>query len=65
MLNDRGERMVSRPTGKSALDIFVEAMGLVLDAGRATSFPAPSHPPPNSYSSPDTGQDSAVATTPR
>ena len=42
MLNDRGERMVQpSDEGKSALDIFVKDMGLVLDAGRATSFPAP------------------------
>jgi len=42
MLNDRGERMV-QPSDevKSALDIFVKDMGLVLDAGRATSFPSP------------------------
>lgn len=42
MLNDRGERMVQpSDEGKSALDIFVKDMGLVLDAGRATSFPSP------------------------
>ena len=42
MLNDRGERMV-QPSDevKSALDIFVKDMGLVLDTGRATSFPSP------------------------
>ena len=42
MLDDRGERMV-RPSQevKSALDIFVKDMGLVLDAARATSFPSP------------------------
>ena len=42
MLNDRGERM-AQPSDevKSALDIFVKDMGLVLDAGRATSFPSP------------------------
>ena len=42
MLNDRGERMV-QPSDevKSALDIFVKDMGLVLDAGRASSFPSP------------------------
>jgi 3-hydroxyisobutyrate dehydrogenase len=42
MLNDRGERMV-QPSDevKSALDIFVKDMGLVLDAGRATGFPSP------------------------
>jgi 3-hydroxyisobutyrate dehydrogenase len=42
MLNDRGERMV-QPSDevKSALDIFVKDMGLVLDAGRANSFPSP------------------------
>lgn len=42
MLNDRGERMVQPSEEvKSALDIFVKDMGLVLDAGRATSFPSP------------------------
>jgi 3-hydroxyisobutyrate dehydrogenase len=42
MLDDRGQRMV-QPSDevKSALDIFVKDMGLVLDAARATSFPAP------------------------
>ena len=42
MLDDRGERMV-QPSDevKSALDIFVKDMGLVLDAARATSFPSP------------------------
>jgi 3-hydroxyisobutyrate dehydrogenase len=42
MLDDRGERMV-QPSDevKSALDIFVKDMGLVLDAARTTSFPAP------------------------
>ena len=42
MLDDRGERMV-HGTGevKSALDIFVKDMGLVLDAARASSYPAP------------------------
>jgi 3-hydroxyisobutyrate dehydrogenase len=42
MLDDRGQRMV-QPSDevKSALDIFVKDMGLVLDAARTTSFPAP------------------------
>ena len=42
MLDDRGERMV-QPSDevKSALDIFVKDMGLVLDAARTSSFPAP------------------------
>lgn len=42
MLDDRGARMV-QPSDevKSALDIFVKDMGLVLDAARTTSFPAP------------------------
>jgi 3-hydroxyisobutyrate dehydrogenase len=42
MLDDRGERMV-RPSDevKSALDIFVKDMGLVLDAARGSSFPSP------------------------
>ena len=67
ILNDRGERMV-QPSDevKSALDIFVKDMRLVLDAGRAPPVSHhPSHPPPNSYSSPDTVQGSAVATTPQ
>ena len=42
MLDDRGERMVHRTQEvKSALDIFVKDMGLVLDAARANSYPAP------------------------
>jgi 3-hydroxyisobutyrate dehydrogenase/putative dehydrogenase len=42
MLDDRGERMVhGADEVKSALDIFVKDMGLVLDAARATSYPAP------------------------
>jgi 3-hydroxyisobutyrate dehydrogenase len=42
MLDDRGQRMV-QPSDeiKSALDIFVKDMGLVLDTARTTSFPAP------------------------
>jgi 3-hydroxyisobutyrate dehydrogenase len=42
MFDDRGARMV-RGTDevKSALDIFVKDMGLVTDAARASSFPAP------------------------
>jgi 3-hydroxyisobutyrate dehydrogenase len=42
MLDDRGERMV-QPSDevKSALDIFVKDMGLVLDAARTSSYPAP------------------------
>jgi 3-hydroxyisobutyrate dehydrogenase len=42
MLDDRGERMVhGTEESKSALDIFVKDMGLVLDAARASSYPAP------------------------
>jgi 3-hydroxyisobutyrate dehydrogenase/putative dehydrogenase len=42
MLDDRGQRMV-QPSDevKSALDIFVKDMGLVLDAARTTNFPTP------------------------
>jgi 3-hydroxyisobutyrate dehydrogenase len=42
MLDDRGERMV-HPSDevKSALDLFVKDMGLVIDAARSTSFPTP------------------------
>ncbi len=42
MLDDRGGRMVHGPDEvKSALDIFVKDMGLVADAARASSYPAP------------------------
>jgi len=43
MLDDRGERMVDGAfeEAKSALDIFVKDMGLVTDAARASSYPAP------------------------
>jgi 3-hydroxyisobutyrate dehydrogenase/putative dehydrogenase len=43
MLDDRGERMVggSFAEVKSALDIFVKDMGLVTEAARASSYPAP------------------------
>ena len=42
MLDDRGERMVhGSDKVKSALDIFVKDMGLVLDAARDTAYPAP------------------------
>lgn len=42
MLDDRGERMVhGADEVKSALDIFVKDMGLVTDAARANSYPAP------------------------
>jgi 3-hydroxyisobutyrate dehydrogenase len=42
MLDDRGERMVhGTDQVKSALDIFVKDMGLVLDAARENGFPAP------------------------
>jgi 3-hydroxyisobutyrate dehydrogenase len=42
MLDDRGARMVS-PTDevRSALDIFVKDMGLVVDAARERTYPAP------------------------
>jgi 3-hydroxyisobutyrate dehydrogenase len=42
MLDDRGDRMV-HPSDevRSALDIFVKDMGLVLDTARASSHPAP------------------------
>jgi 3-hydroxyisobutyrate dehydrogenase len=42
MLDDRGDRMVhGTDQVNSALDIFVKDMGLVLDAARETSYPAP------------------------
>jgi 3-hydroxyisobutyrate dehydrogenase len=42
MLDDRGERMVhGTEEVRSALDIFVKDMGLVLDAARASSYPTP------------------------
>jgi 3-hydroxyisobutyrate dehydrogenase len=42
MLDDRGGRMVhGSEEVKSALDIFVKDMGLVLDAARDISYPAP------------------------
>ncbi len=43
MLADRGARMVDNPTGevRSALDIFVKDMGLVVGAARDNAFPAP------------------------
>jgi 3-hydroxyisobutyrate dehydrogenase len=42
MLDDRGARMVhGSDEVKSALDIFVKDMGLVLDAARDTAYPAP------------------------
>jgi 3-hydroxyisobutyrate dehydrogenase/putative dehydrogenase len=43
MLDDRGARMLDaefEPV-RSALDIFVKDMGLVLDAARDTAYPAP------------------------
>lgn len=43
MLDDRGSRMVANPSGevRSALDIFVKDMGLVVDAARERAYPAP------------------------
>ena len=42
MLDDRGARMAhGTDEVKSALDIFVKDMGLVTDAARASSYPAP------------------------
>ena len=43
MLDDRGARMVDNPNNevRSAIDIFVKDMGLVTDAARANSYPAP------------------------
>jgi 3-hydroxyisobutyrate dehydrogenase len=42
MLDDRGERMVHGAVEvRSALDIFVKDMGLVLDAAREVAYPAP------------------------
>jgi 3-hydroxyisobutyrate dehydrogenase/putative dehydrogenase len=42
MLDDRGARMVhGTDEVKSALDIFVKDMGLVVDAARAGAFPTP------------------------
>jgi 3-hydroxyisobutyrate dehydrogenase len=43
MLDDRGARMVSGAFDdvRSALDIFVKDMGLVVDAARDSTYPAP------------------------
>lgn len=43
MLDDRGARMVAGDfqPARSALDIFVKDMGLVVDSARAAAFPAP------------------------
>ena len=42
MLDDRGSRMVhGTEEVRSALDIFVKDMGLVTDAARDSSYPAP------------------------
>ena len=43
MLDDRGERMVRGDGGevRSAMDIFVKDLGLVLAAARDTAYPAP------------------------
>jgi 3-hydroxyisobutyrate dehydrogenase len=43
MLEDRGERMTTEAfePARSALDIFVKDMGLVVDAARDASFPVP------------------------
>ena len=43
MLEDRGARMIENPSGqvRSALDIFVKDMGLVLDAAQDSDFAAP------------------------
>jgi 3-hydroxyisobutyrate dehydrogenase len=42
MLDDRGERMLDEAFElKSALDLFVKDIGLVIDAARSNSFPAP------------------------
>lgn len=43
MLEDRGARMLDNPSGevRSALDIFVKDMGLVLDAAGGSDFTAP------------------------
>ena len=43
MLDDRGRRMLDEAFGdaKSALDIFVKDMGLVVNAAKASGYPAP------------------------
>lgn len=42
MLGDRGPRMLTEGTeSKSAVDIFVKDLGIVLDAARAARFPVP------------------------
>jgi 3-hydroxyisobutyrate dehydrogenase/putative dehydrogenase len=43
MLDDRGSRMVDDDGTevRSALDIFVKDMGLVVDAARESTYPAP------------------------
>jgi putative dehydrogenase len=42
MLNDRGPRALQdTPPTRSAVDIFVKDLGLVLDTGRALTFPLP------------------------
>jgi hypothetical protein len=64
MLDDRGERMVhGADQVKSALDIFVKDMGLVLDAARENSYPAPSRRPPSSSTWPVAAPGSVAATT--
>jgi 3-hydroxyisobutyrate dehydrogenase/putative dehydrogenase len=64
MLDDRGARMVhGTDEVKSALDIFVKDMGLVTDAARASSYPAPWRPRPNSSTWPGVAPVSAAATT--
>lgn len=42
MIGDRGPRMISTPdSAKSAVDIFVKDLGIVLDAAREERFPLP------------------------
>jgi len=42
MIGDRGPRMIDTPQGaKSAVDIFVKDLGIVLDAAREARFPVP------------------------
>jgi 3-hydroxyisobutyrate dehydrogenase len=64
MLADRGERMVyGSGEIKSALDIFVKDMGLVLDGLARAAIPRRWPPPLSSCTSPAVAQDSADMTT--
>ena len=64
MFDDRGSRMVDgNDEVNSALDIFVKDMGLVIDAARDSTYPAPLARRPNSSTSPAGAQASAAGTT--